>query len=109
MSRESLKASILDQLRVASVRPLTVSGVSMYVRGLTGAQRMQLQEAAAAGETLADYKVAALGLCDEAGERLFASGDDIAELDGESLAQIAKAVIEASGLGQASMEDAAKN
>lgn len=104
-----MRASVLDRLRVASVRQIEVAGLSLHVRGLTGAERMQLQEAAADKRAFADFQIAAMGLCDESGARLFESADDLAQLDGVALAEIARAVVEASGLATGAAETAKKN
>lgn len=113
MSRDLLRAQILDRLRRVSVRRIEVGGLELYVRGLTGAERLEVQMAATAagngGPPLSDFRVAALGLCDESGARLFDNPDDVAALDGAVLARIAREVIEASGLSEGAREDAEKN
>lgn len=113
MSRDLLKAQIVDTFRRASVRQVEIGGLKLYVRGLTGGERIQLQQMAAeaqqGGEPLADFKVAVLGLCDESGARLFEDAKDLANLDGAVLAEISKHIIEASGLGEAARDIAAKN
>lgn len=113
MSRDLLKAQITSTLSKATVRSLEVHGVTVYVRGLTGGERVQLQqwaaEASKGGEPLADYKVAFMGLCDADGVRLFDDVADVAKLDGAVLAELSKAIIEASGLGEKAVEGAEKN
>lgn len=112
MSRELLKATISSTLSKASVRQLEVHGVTVYVRGLTGGERVQLQQLAAiasnGGEPLADYKIVALGLCDAEGTRLFDDPSEVAILDGAVLAQLAKAILEQSGLSETAVADAEK-
>jgi hypothetical protein len=113
MSRELLRAQISSTLSKASVRSLELHGVTVYVRGLSGGERVQLQqwaaEAGAGGEPLADYKVAFLGLCDAEGVRLFDDPLEVAKLDGAVLADLSKAILEASGLTDKAREDAEKN
>ena len=112
-SRDLLRAQISSTLARATVRPITVAGVELFVRGLSGAERVQLQkwaaEAQGGGEPVADHRIAQLGLCDAEGARLFDSVEDVAALDGEALSQIAKAILEASGLTEKASEAAAKN
>jgi hypothetical protein len=112
-SRDLLKAQISEGLARATVRSLTVAGVALFVRGLSGAERVQLQrwaaDATAGGEPLSDYKVAFLGLCDADGARLFDDEAEVAKLDGAAVSEIARAVIEASGLTAEAAEAAAKN
>jgi hypothetical protein len=112
-SRDLLRAQISSTLAKASVRPITVAGVELFVRGLSGAERVHLQkwaaEAEAGGEPVSDHRVAWMGLCDADGVRLFDQVDDVAVLDGASVSEIAKAIIDASGLGKSADEAAAKN
>jgi hypothetical protein len=112
MSRDLLKATISSAFSKASVRQLEVHGVSVFIRGLTGGERVQLQqwaaEASSGGEPLADYKVAALGLCDAEGVRLFDDPLEVAKLDGAVLSQLSKAILEASGLTENAVSDAEK-
>jgi len=111
--RDLLRAQISTTLARATVRPITVAGVELYVRGLSGAERVTLQrwaaEAEAGGEPVSDFRVAWLGLCDADGVRLFEQPDELGVLDGSSVSEIAKAVIEASGLSSGAAEAAAKN
>ena len=113
MSRDLLKAQLVDRLRLVSVRSIEIAGGPVFVRGLTGAERMELQAmssaAAAGGPAIGDYMVAAMGLCDERGDRLFTDPGELAALDGASVATIARAVLEASGLAEGDRETAAKN
>jgi hypothetical protein len=112
-SRELLRAQVSAALAKATVRPIVVAGVELFVRGLTGAERVQLQkwaaEAQGGGEPLSDYKVAFLGLCDADGVRLFEDEGSLAVLDGSAVSEIARAVIEASGLTAEAAEIAKGN
>lgn len=109
---EVLRASILAALSRASIRTLVVAGETVHIRGLTGAERVQLQAwikaASEGGEPLTDYKVAALGLCDADGVRLFDEAA-LADVDGAALGKIALAILEASGLGADAVEGARGN
>jgi hypothetical protein len=113
MSRELLRATISSTLSKTSVKSLDVAGVTLFVRGLTGAERVVLQkwaaEAQAGGEPVADHRIAALGLCDADGVRLYDDEADVAKLDGAALGDIAKAILEASGLTDAASESAPGN
>jgi hypothetical protein len=112
-SRDFLKAQISEGLARATVRPLTVAGIALFVRGLSGAERVQLQKWAAdakvGGDPLSDYRVAFLGLCDADGLRLYDDEAEVAKLDGAAVSEIARAVIEASGLTAEAAETASKN
>lgn len=112
MSRDLLKAQISSAFAKASVRQIEVHGLTVYVRGLTGAERVQLQQMAGAaqqgGEPLADYKIVALGLCDSEGARLFDNPQDVSNLDGMILDKLAKEILEASGLSQTAVAEAEK-
>lgn len=114
MTADELRAAIAAALSPrASVRPLQVDGLSLYVRSMTGAERVQLQrwqaEAATGGDPLTDSRVAALGLCDEHGERLYSDPAALAALEGAALARISRAVLRASGLVDDAVDDAEKN
>jgi hypothetical protein len=112
MSRELLKATISSTFAKASVRELEVQGVKLYIRGLSGGERVTLQqwasEASKGGEPLADYKVVSLGLCDAEGVRLFDDPLEVAKLDGAVLSQLSKAILEASLLTDNAVGDAEK-
>jgi hypothetical protein len=112
MSRELLKATISSTFSKASVRELEVQGVKLYIRGLSGGERVTLQqwasEASKGGEPLADYKVVSLGLCDAEGVRLFDDPLEVAKLDGAVLSQLSKAILEASLLTDNAVGDAEK-
>jgi hypothetical protein len=112
MSRELLKATISSAFSKASVRELEVQGVKLYIRGLSGGERVTLQqwasEASKGGEPLADYKVVSLGLCDAEGVRLFDDPLEVAKLDGAVLSQLSKAILEASLLTDNAVGDAEK-
>lgn len=112
-SRDLLRATISSTLSKASVKALDVAGVTLYVRGLTGAERVLLQkwaaEAQGGGEPVADFRIAALGLCDAEGVRLFEDEADVAKLDGATLGVIAKAILDASGLTDSAAEAATGN
>jgi len=111
-SRDLLRAQILAALSKDAVKPIDVLGVPGFVRGLTGGERVQLQQWIAEGGTsVADYRVAALGICDADGVRLF---DDPEQLRDQAypenwLRKVALAVLEASGLTSDSAEAAAGN
>ena len=114
MTADELRAAIAAALSPrASVRPLALGELRLFVRSMTGAERVQLQrwqaEAAAGGEPLTDARVAALGLCDEAGERLYPDPAALAGFDGAALSKISRAVLAASGLIDDAVEDAEKN
>jgi hypothetical protein len=113
MSRELLRATISSTLSKTSVKSLDVAGVTLFVRGLTGVERVALQkwaaESQAGGEPVADYRIAALGLCDAEGARLFDDEADVAKLDGAALGEIARAILEASGLTDSAAESAQGN
>lgn len=112
MSRDLLKATISSAFSKASVKQLEINGLTVYVRGLTGAERVQLQQMATAaqngGEPVADYKIVALGLCDSDGVRLFDDPEQVAVLDGAVLAKLAQAIFEQSGLTETAVADAEK-
>lgn len=108
-----LRASILAALSRATIRTLEVAGETVHIRGLTGAERVQLQgwmkAAAEGGEPLTDYRIVALGLCNPDGVRLFPNAEDIAHVDGVALGKMALAILEASGLGPDAVEGARGN
>jgi hypothetical protein len=107
------RAAILAALSRATIRTVEVAGEVVHIRGLTGAERVQLQgwmkAATDGGEPLADYRIAALGVCNEDGVRLFPNADDLANVDGVALGRLALAVLEASGLGADAAEGARGN
>lgn len=113
VDRDLLRAQVSATLAKVTIRPLIVAGVELFVRGLTGAERVQLMkwsaEAQGGGEPLSDYKVAFLGLCDADGVRLFDDEASLAVLDGGAVSEIARAVIEASGLTGSAAEIATGN
>lgn len=111
-SRDLLRAQIAAALSKSAVRPIEFAGVSGFVRGLTGGERVQLQQwIAEGGPAVQDFRVAALGLCDADGVRLF---DDPEQLRDQAypdnvLRKVALAVLEASGLTSDAAEAAAGN
>lgn len=103
--------AVLAALKRASVRPVTVAGLELHVRGVSGAERKALIDRARANEPMQAYELAALCLCDADGHALF-TADDVAALadtDGDSLEKIGAAILTASGLMPSAESDAAKN
>jgi hypothetical protein len=93
-------ADILKALRTASLRPVTIAGLSFYVRGLTGEERKLLRERARDGRPLEAYELVGLAACDADGRALFTS-EQVAELgqvDGAQVEEMAAEVLRASKL-----------
>jgi len=104
-------ADVLKTLRTLSLRPVTVAGLSLHVRGLTGAERRLLAERAKDGHPMQAFEVVGLAACTEKGERLFTEDEaiELGNVDGAAVEQIAQAILEASGLMPKAQDDAAKN
>lgn len=98
----STKAEISAAFRKAAVRTVSVAGVSLTIRGLTGADRVHfnqaIEESKKTGAPVPDFLVAYWGLCDSEGARLFDKPEDLADFDGGVLQTVALEVLKASGL-----------
>lgn len=98
----STKAEIAAAFRKAAVRTVSVAGVSLTIRGLTGADRVHfnqaIEESKKSGEPVPDFLVAYWGMCDGEGARLFDKPEDLADFDGGVLQTVALEVLKASGL-----------
>lgn len=103
--------AVLAALRKASIRPVSVAGLDLHVRGVTGAERKMLIERARAESPMQAYELVALCACDEDGNALFTpeQAADLANVDGACLEQIGAAILAASGLMPTAESDAAKN
>lgn len=111
------------------ISPVDVGGEQFHVRGLSGAERVHLfklqDEYKERDDSFGMTGVAALGLCEDDGTRVFGSehvvGDEkwkdaiakgrheLLELDPDVAVDIATKVMQLSGLMTTSVEDAAKN
>ncbi|MEY4402184.1 MAG: hypothetical protein RIR91_219 [Verrucomicrobiota bacterium] len=96
------KAEIVAAFKKAAVRQVEVAGVAIHLRGLTGSDRVAfnqaIEESKKTGEPVPDYLVAFWGMCDSEGARLFATPEECADFDGNTLQTIALEVLKASGL-----------
>jgi len=110
----SLRAK-LSALRVR-VEPMTIAGIDepIHVKGLTGGERAVLVSKrfrmGEGGPPLSDGEIAALGICDASGVRIY-QDTDAPELDlmpGEVLSAIALRIMQLSGLTAEATTDAAK-
>ena len=107
-----------DILGADDRRPIRVDvpewGGVVYVRPLSGVERDELEawQAVNKGGVGLRAKVASLVLCDAAGASLEFSEDEVDRLGERSAAALARVLnvaSEASGLGAAAVEEAAKN
>ena len=92
-----------------TIEKLDVQGRAVYVRSVGSREWISLQQKKAAGELIADYVIAALGLCDEKGVRIFENAEDLADLPPHVATEIAVAVMRASKLISTAEEAEAKN
>lgn len=104
--------AILSALKRATLKEIDVAGIKLKIRGLTGAERLELvdrQIMAKEDRTkrLSDAELCSWAICGDDGERLYQNGDELAGVDGEALETIALAILEASGLTKAAEERAA--
>lgn len=91
---------LLAALRVNSLRKVTVAGQVFHVRGLTGAERVLLQQRAKDENPMSAHEIVALATCDEAGRPLFTSEQaaELANVDGSAVDEIATQILKASKL-----------
>lgn len=97
------RLSMLNALKRASIREIDVAGIKLFIRGLTGAERLELVSRQKAskdgGPPLTDAELCSWGICTSDGERLCKDGDaELAGVDGKALETIALAILDASGL-----------
>ena len=104
-------ADLLAALKVASLRTVEVAGELVHVRGLTGAERKQLQDRAKSGDPVQPFELVGLAAVQPDGSPLFTSEQvaALANVDGVAVEKIAEAILRASALLPGSEGDAAKN
>jgi hypothetical protein len=104
-------ADLLAALKKASIRPVSVAGVDVHVRGVTGAERKLIIERARAGTPLQANELCALCLCDDRGAALFTAEQaaDLDQADGGCLERLGTEILSASGLLPQAEAEAAKN
>lgn len=104
-------SDVLRTLRVASLRKVSVAGLDLYVRGLTGAERVLMVQRAKDGSPFTAHELAALALCDEHGAPLFTSEQaaELGAVDGLAVDAIATEILRASKLLPDEVESSAKN
>lgn len=102
---------ILKTLRTVSLRKVEVAGLTVHVRGLTGAERRLITERARDNDPMQAYELAGLACCTDSGGRLFTEEEALAlaDVDGASVEKLAEAILKASGLLPEAQEEAAKN
>lgn len=104
-------ADLLAALKKASIRPVSVAGLDVHVRGVTGAERKMIIERARAGSPLQANELCALCLCDEAGTALFTpeQAGELDQVDGGCLEKLGSEILSASGLLPQAEAEAIKN
>lgn len=105
-------ADLLAAIKRRTLRPVEAFGAEFYVRGLSGPERVLLIARQKDGDPMGPAEIVGLAACDEAMTPLF-TAEQVAELKAagfdKELERVAEAVLEASGLTEASREAAAKN
>lgn len=104
-------ADLIAALRKASIRPVNVAGLDVFVRGVNGLERQLIIQRAKDQNPLTAAELAALCVCDENGTPLFTSEQaaDLAAVDAAGVEEIGKAVLTASKLLPDDQDEAAKN
>jgi len=103
---------LLSALKRATIRELEVGGAKFHIRGLTGAERIELMARNKAakeegGKPFTDSELCSWAICSPEGERLFKDATELGDVDGDALATIALAILDASGLTTGAQERAA--
>lgn len=109
--------TLAAQLKAHSVKQVTVEGVTLHIRGLTGRERQILIDRAKAQDPLRPHEVVAFGACAPNGERLFPDPESLIDMDGDILVKISDEILKASklfkerkdGAADGAEDDAAKN
>lgn len=104
--------ALLSAFKRATVKEFEVAGVKFHIRGLTGAERMELATRNKAfraneGKPLSDAELASWAICSPEGERLYQDAAELEGVDGKTLETIALEILEISGLRDDSKERAA--
>jgi hypothetical protein len=104
-------SELLNALRTASVRKVSIGGLDLHIRGLTGAERRLLQQRAKDGDPLMPHELVGLAVCDETGAAILTAEQvaELANVDGHLTERICEAVLKASGLLPKAQDEAAKN
>lgn len=104
-------ADLLAALRKVSIRPVTVAGLEVFVRGVNGNERQLIIQRARDGNPLTAAELAALCLCNAEGAPLFTADQaaELAAVDAAGVEEIGKAVLAASKLLPDDQDAAAKN
>jgi hypothetical protein len=105
------REQFLATLKKASVRPATVAGMDVFVRGVSADERALLISRARADNPLQAKELVALCVCDEAGDPVFTEADVAAlgAADGDCLEKLAHDILTASSLVPNAEAEAAKN
>jgi hypothetical protein len=108
MTTASELISALRQFRRAEE---TLAGLPVFIRSLSGSERDLLRSRAAAGDPLKPAELVCMGVCDASFAPLFTpeQAADLATGDGGEIDRLAVAILDLSGLGARSAEDAVKN
>lgn len=104
-------AEFLSAAKRVSVKPVTVAGMALHVRGLTGGERQLLRERAVAKDPMQATELVGLAVCHEDGTPFFTAEQvaELAQVDGQVVEELAQAILEASGLIEKAQDDAVKN
>lgn len=104
-------ADLIAALRKTSIRPVTVAGLDVFVRGVNGNERRLLIERAKDNNPLTAPELAALCVCDSDGTALFTAEQaaELAAVDAAGVEEIAKVILTASKLLPNDQDAAAKN
>ena len=104
-------ADLIAALRKTSIRPVTVAGLDVFVRGVNGNERRLIIERAKDGNPMKAWELAALCVCDADGVALFTTEQaaELAGVDAAGVEEIGKAILTASKLLPDDQDDAAKN
>lgn len=105
-------ADLLAAIKRSTLRPVEAFGVSFFVRGLSGPERVLLVQRQKDGDPMGPAEIVGLAACDDSLGPLF-TAEQIAELRAvgfdKELERVAEAVLEASGLTAPAQEAAEKN
>jgi uncharacterized protein YbjT (DUF2867 family) len=104
-------ADLIAALRKVSIRPVTVAGLDVFVRGVNGNERQLIISRAKDGNPLTAPELAALCVCDANGVSLFTAEQaaELAAVDAAGVEEIGKAILAASKLLPDDQDTAAKN
>jgi len=105
------REQFLAALKTVSVRPVTVAGQAVFVRGVWGDERTMLIDRARAGNPLQAKELVAMCVCDEAGDAFLLPEDIevLAKRDSGCLEKLGAEILSASGLMPDAEAEAAKN